>query len=814
MTLENSFEQSSFANPFGASLRFHHIVRIIGSGGMGSVYEAWDTRLDRRVALKILHPHITLDPSNKDRLVREARLAARVEHPGVVRVYGIQEHDGLVAMEMEFVDGTPLNSLLSLKRLTPAQVVDLLRQALEALVACHTKGVIHGDLKPANLMVTAHGCVVVTDFGIARAAMMCDESTSASLTFSKPLWGTPQYSPPEAWDGALPNTGWDLYALGMVAYEALCGRVPYNTQTPARLMHDKLRGRLPSILEVRGDLSKELANLIDSLISSDPGLRPSSAEAALLQLRRTSESREYGGNTQLLQHTPEKALSSGAPPSGFTFFRPNENSVQAPQRKVIRWSYLYAGIVTVSLIALAVEFARHRSQNENQAILESAVTPAGGVGEILELSAVGTGAYFSYDDGFRGRELWYALPSGKAEILADINPGPGSSNPTRFFTRDKRSVFFAATNAESGEELWFSSNNDKWRPVWMVRDILPGPLSSEPEPVAVWGESLMFYATTLFHGAELWLTTTRDKQTALLTDLHPGDGSSRHNVARVCADSTGAYIVAMGLRSKWGLWRYEHADASISSLGPADSDTGEMVIMNNSLFLAMGDPEHGGELWVYRPGDVAAQLLIDIYPGPDSSLPQQFFVWHDHLYFQAKTKEHGSELWRSDGSADGTVELANIGLGFFDGAPYDFVPTDEYLFFRATNEAHGNELWITDGSPGGTRLLFDLRPGPDSSNPYNIATIGRFLFFTADDGVHGEELSYINLQNIDAPPKLVADLWPGPTGAEPHDLMLIGAELGIFVYKTDSGSNLMQILIDRERIELKPYTGLPQVEAR
>ena len=132
----------------------YRILRQIGSGGMGTVYEAWDTRLERRVALKTIHPHLLQVSSISRRFENEAKRAARIEHPNVVRVYRVDHVDGQMVIEMQFIDGAPLNVLLQSGPLSPVQTADLLRQLFEALAACHEQGVIHCDLKPGNVLIT------------------------------------------------------------------------------------------------------------------------------------------------------------------------------------------------------------------------------------------------------------------------------------------------------------------------------------------------------------------------------------------------------------------------------------------------------------------------------------------------------------------------------------------------------------------------------------------------------------------------------------------------------------------------------------
>jgi ELWxxDGT repeat protein len=773
---------------------------------MGAVYEAWDLRLERRVALKMLHPHLTVEQLHKDRLLREARLAARVEHPGVVRVYSIHEHEGGLALEMQFVVGTPLHRLLQTRPLSPVQAADLLRQVLEALAACHAQGVIHCDLKPGNLLITQEGTVLLTDFGISRALYSDSEAPIHISTLSGPLWGTPQYSPPEAWDGGMPTPSWDLYALGVLVHEGLAGALPFHAHTPAVLMREKLERTHDSILEKRADLSAELAGLIDALKSIDPDSRPPNAEAALQMLRAAPELQLASAATQPFHHTPTqspRAASLSLASPNRSIYPTLATGDAAPQGR--QWR-LHAAWITVVVVAVALALAGGHYVSRQDTPAHAVIPARGEVGQVMDFFVADNSAYFSYDDGFRGRELWRVNPSGRVEIIADINLGPGSSNPRYFMARPSGGILFSATTPELGEEPWYCTSGIT-PTARLVRDIVPGAMSSEPYSVAAWDSTFAFYATTLQYGTELWVSNSRAEQTGILKDLLVGSGSSTPRPLRFVANDFCVYFVGAN-GSGWYMWQYTHRDNMFQNLGEINEYVGEMIIFGDRLIFGYDGGEKGFELWVHQPGDGDVHLLADLWEGPESSEPSQFFVWKDALYFQAATRDTGKELWKSDGTPSGTRQLANIAPGTADGAPYGFVPTDDLLFFRANDLARGHELFVTDGTTEGTRLVFDLRAGFESSNPYNIAAIGENLFFTADDGVHGEELWVLDLADIAKRPRLVRDLWPGPVSAEPHNLAATSTDSGIFVYKTPDGDALMRIKISGDDIQMEPCSGL------
>ena len=766
----------------------YRLVRQIGSGGMGVVYEAWDLRLERRVAVKFLHPHLTSSEGNAARMEREARNAARVEHPNVVRVYGMETVDGQLVIEMQFIEGAPLHTILAAGKLSVGMAANLLRQFLEALDACHGHGVIHCDLKPGNLLVTPQGHLYLTDFGISQSVRSGGDAQSPG---SSALWGTPRYIAPEALRGEQPDPRWDLYSAGAVIHEVLCGTPFQDWTTPDAARNSELRDSVPSIAALMPELSPQLACLIKALTARDPRRRPASAQAALV----------------LLRDTPELKLSDGDVGRFASVFKTVETAEQTtkfagkiPTRVGrVRRVALVAGLSAASVIAALFfvwqgqrESANHtggeRVPSPATTSTVPVVAPAPSVPKILESALVLTsaGVHFAYDDGIHGRELWaYLHATREMRLFADIVPGAGSSNPRRFLRRGVDEFLFAATTPETGEELWVAllEPSGETRDLRQVMDILPGPMSSEPYPLALMLTAVLFDAKTLAHGYELWCTNTDAAQTAMVADLVPGPLDSVPNHTRLSVDSGGTYMVAFGFDGM-RLWRFDLASNAVRELAKVDSDTELIHVGENLLAFNNRDTEHGMEPWLYDPAKPGIHLLADIRPGAGSSDPGNLFAWKKLGIFRARTEEHGMELWCTDGTEAGTRQLMDINPGPEDGNPYGWVDAGNYLYFRARDSAHGDELWVTDGTPEGTRLAADTWAGPDSGTPYNIAAQPPFVYFSAKDGVHGEELWMLEIGKTDAAARLVADLWPGADGSEPINLQWWGSDYGVFTAKT------------------------------
>lgn len=259
---------SQYADPAGR----YRLDSMIATGGMGVVWRATDTRLDREVAVKVLKAEYADDPTFRSRFEGEARSAAALHHPGIAGVYDYGHDDaGRLSpyLVMELVEGQPLSALLTTARndgrtIAPAVVQDLIAQAGEALGVAHRAGIVHRDVKPANLMVTADRTVKITDFGIARAA------DAVALTRTGSVMGTPQYLSPEQARGNPSTPASDVYSLGVVAFECLTGRRPFEAETPVATALAHLQQPVPPLPDT---VPPALAAVVTRALAKDPAQR-------------------------------------------------------------------------------------------------------------------------------------------------------------------------------------------------------------------------------------------------------------------------------------------------------------------------------------------------------------------------------------------------------------------------------------------------------------------------------------------------------------------------------------------------------------
>ncbi|MGW4700698.1 serine/threonine-protein kinase [Streptomyces sp. NPDC004285] len=249
----------------------YELIRVIGSGGMGTVFEGHDRVLDRRVAVKVIQPQLS-NEHMRSRFLREARVLARIAHPNTVTVYDAGEFAERPYLVMELLEGVSLQELIGEGPLDEQVVRAVAARMCEGLIAAHEAGVLHRDVKPSNVHLSRRGRVVLHDFGIASLL----EPDTGPLTVSGVIIGTPAYMSPEAARGEAAGRYSDLYGLGVCMYEMLSGHLPFKSGDAAyAMLYRVVHEGLPRLTGVPADL----ADLVADLVSLDVGSRPTAAQA-------------------------------------------------------------------------------------------------------------------------------------------------------------------------------------------------------------------------------------------------------------------------------------------------------------------------------------------------------------------------------------------------------------------------------------------------------------------------------------------------------------------------------------------------------
>lgn len=249
----------------------YELRRVLGYGGMAEVWDGWDHRLDRAVAVKLMHRAVAAQPDTRRRFESEARAAARLSHPNIVAVHDFGEHDGTPFIVMERLPGQTLADIIAQGPLPVQRAAAVLADVLAALGTAHGAGVLHRDIKPGNILIAADGSMKVADFGIAKTAG--DVQTMAGQVL-----GTMAYMSPECIAGAPASVSDDLYAVGVMGYEALAGRRAFPQETPGAMVRAIMDNPPPPLSVVRPDVDPAVAGAIDRAMARDPRHRFGSAQ--------------------------------------------------------------------------------------------------------------------------------------------------------------------------------------------------------------------------------------------------------------------------------------------------------------------------------------------------------------------------------------------------------------------------------------------------------------------------------------------------------------------------------------------------------
>ena len=272
----------------GASFAGYEVESVVGSGGVGILYRARQVRLDRPVALKLVEPQVAADPVIRERLRRETRTVASLDHPNIAPLYEAGEEEGTVFIATRWVEGIELGELIRREgTLGAARAARFAAQLADALELAHGKGLVHRDVKPSNVIVTEEDHLYLTDFGLAKRA-----GSASGLTGAGQMLGTVDYVAPESIEGEEPEARGDVYALGCVLYEMLTGTAPFAHEAGGMAkMWAQLNADPPLIRAQRPDVPEALEAVVMQALAKRPDDRPSAPELGKTALRAVGEAR-------------------------------------------------------------------------------------------------------------------------------------------------------------------------------------------------------------------------------------------------------------------------------------------------------------------------------------------------------------------------------------------------------------------------------------------------------------------------------------------------------------------------------------------
>ena len=300
----------------GQTISHYHIAEKLGEGGMGVVYKARDTKLERTVALKFLAAHLLQDEESRKRFQREAKAAASLDHPNICTVHAIEESDGRTFIVMAFVKGQSLDKRIEPGPLKIPDALDIAQQIAKGLEAAHEKGVVHRDIKPANVIVDDKGQVTVMDFGLALL------TEGSKLTALDATLGTVAYMSPEQAQGAKVDHRTDIWALGCVLYEMVCGRRPFQGEYDQALLYEIVHEEYEPLTAVRAGVPMELEVFAGKCLAKNREERYKDASDLAVDLKSLLRKLESGKSAVLKtavtggaeRGAPSSALSGSASP--------------------------------------------------------------------------------------------------------------------------------------------------------------------------------------------------------------------------------------------------------------------------------------------------------------------------------------------------------------------------------------------------------------------------------------------------------------------------------------------------------------------
>lgn len=344
---------------FANEISFYKLIRKLGAGGMGEVYLAEDTRLNRKVALKILPADVAKDRKSLSRFLQEARLAANLNHPNICIIYEVNDSTEVPFISMEYVEGETLAQKIHTKSLNQAEILEITSQIADALDEAHKQGIIHRDIKSSNVIINQRGQAKVLDFGLAKTVVenVSDEAATQAKTEAGMLVGTVQYMSPEHALGKKLDGRTDLWSLGVLLYEMVCGKTPFQGETQVGIFDEILHKVPQNPSEVVENIPLDLEKTISKLLEKDRNYRYQTASDLCADLRRLLRSSDQQIK---FDNSSVHVSTENIPPQATAFVETvtGENQAQntttnsIPNGENSRWNYVLKSLGILGAITL------------------------------------------------------------------------------------------------------------------------------------------------------------------------------------------------------------------------------------------------------------------------------------------------------------------------------------------------------------------------------------------------------------------------------------------------------------------------------
>jgi len=733
----------------GQQIDNYRIVRQLGSGGMGEVYLADDTRLNRQIALKLLPPKFTINPDRVRRFEREARAASALNHPNIVTIFEIGKSDSAHFIVTEFVDGKTLRQLINEKPFRLSEALSVVIQVADALTGAHAAGIIHRDIKPENIMVRADGYAKILDFGLAKLTELqttdSDLETPTLLQSSPGLvMGTVQYMSPEQARGKNVGVRTDIWSLGVVLYELLSGRVPFSGETPSHVMVSLMEDELPS-LKGYANVPPELERIVGKALRKNQKERYQTASQLALDLKTLKRELQLEARLKgLLEAVPSSetvTVSDGqAVRPGASVTRTNDmgvahstSSTEYRASRITRSMKAWALVLAISLLTGAVGFGllsfvrRNRSAAKPpEAFQNIEFTRLTNTGKVKDAVISPDGKYVAYVAQDGGRESIWLKPVTTSNNVEIVPPA--------------EKEFFGATFSHDSDHLYYVVRERNNTIGVLHRVSVFGGVSARlivdvdsPISFAPDGKQFAFVRGSSGGKRALMLANadgSEERTLALRTGQNAcsfaGPAWLPDGKSIACSagtnDETGHYTSVIAV---------EVADGSVKPLTAQKwRQIGRMAWLRDGKGLILTATDYGRrssfQLWYLSyPSGEARRITKDLQDYEGVSLTS------DSKLLVSNQKQTISGLWNApDGDANRAKQILS---NKYDGDGYDYysrfswTPNGQIVY---TSPANGTpSIWVVSDDGTGNKQLT-----PDSSTNHfpSVTSDARYVVFLSD----------------------------------------------------------------------------------
>ncbi len=685
----------------GKTFGHYQILGKIGSGGMGEVYRARETRLERDVAIKLIPAHVASDPERVARFEREAKAIAALQHPNIVTIHAVESIDGRNCIVMELVDGKTLAELITPGGMALEQFFAIAIPLADALRAAHAKGITHRDLKPANIMQDKEGRLRVLDFGLAKllsAPEVSGEMTIAaadSVTAEGRILGTASYMSPEQAEGKPVDHRSDIFSMGIIFYEMAAGIRPFKGDTPISTVSSILKEKPPSITELRANLPRHLGRVIHRCLEKNPEKRFQRARDVCNELEGLQQEIESGDI--------EESISASRSRSSM--------DLQAPKRR-IPWLPVAAGLVLVAAIAATFLFPRKPAPEPPASNVKSRpVTGAVGVESAGSWSP--DGGFIAYSHSQSGPMDLFVVSAAGGDPITLVKSAYDSVAPR--WSPDNRWVAFVS-NRDSKISIYLVP--PLGGQVQKLTDTGAPPLSDMGQallgsrPWSPDARRLVFSRLDETGAVALWTVELDSRKEMQVTHPEPG------NVDYFASFSDdGAQI----------LYGHSAGGASATMVMPAAGGAAKEILHESAPFLFPSWAPDGKRI-VYSPfsngiwvADVSSGHKRQVLVLDNTTLPM---VGRDGRILYDKSS-HQTDLYSQDLAGR---EQKRLTFHTQDNFGAQISPDGGTVAYLSTRTGNG-EIWLIDRKTGSERQLTN-RPAYDTDPSWSPD--GREIAFSSD----------------------------------------------------------------------------------